>query len=90
MKFLTKTFVAFATVLLLLQLMLILLCFGVEGYRPYRGIANDTVAVNLGFKTHTPVTKTVGLTTDVKWVHGTGSRNDLEDVSYSVGLYKKF
>lgn len=63
---------------------------GVEGYRPYRNITNDTVAVNLGFKTHTPVTKTVGLTTDVKWVHGTGSRNDLEDVSYSVGLYKKF
>lgn len=63
---------------------------GVEGYRPYRDITNDTLAVNLGFKTHTPVTKTVGLTTDIKWVHGTGNRNDLEDVSYSVGLYKKF
>lgn len=63
---------------------------GTEVYRPYRIVLDDAIMVNAGFRTNTPITRTFGLTTDIKWTHGTGSSNDLEDVSYAVGLFKKF
>ena len=59
---------------------------GVEQYRT----SKEFTAVNLGTKVVVPVYKTLGLTTDVKWVQGTGSKNDLSDVSYSVGIANKF
>lgn len=59
---------------------------GVEGYR----VNDNPIAVNVGFKTHTPVVKGFGLATDVKWSQATGRHNDLNDVSYSLGIFKKF
>lgn len=64
---------------------------------PYVGLeqynvdnAEDATALNVGFKTYTPIYKTFQVTTDVKYVRGTENKDDLNDVSYSIGLSKKF
>lgn len=64
---------------------------GLEQYTENDQTGNvDRTAVNTGFKTFTNVYKSVGLTTDVKYVRGTEDKDDLNDVSYSIGLTNKF
>ena len=64
---------------------------GLEQYTENDQTGNvDRTAVNTGFKTFTNVYKSVGLTTDVKYVRGTEDKDDLNDVSYSIGLSHKF
>ena len=64
---------------------------GVEQYTDNDQTGNvDRTAVNTGFKTFTNVYKSVGITTDVKYVRGTEDKDDLNDVSYSIGLTNKF
>ena len=64
---------------------------GLEQYTENDQTGNvDRTAVNTGFKTFTNVYKSVGLTTDVKYVRGTENKDDLNDVSYSIGLTNKF
>ena len=64
---------------------------GLEQYTDNDQTGNkDKTALNTGFKTFTNVYKSVGITTDVKYVHGTENKDDLNDVSYSIGLTNKF
>lgn len=64
---------------------------GLEQYTENDQTGNvDRTAVNTGFKTFTNVYKSVGLTTDVKYVRGTEDKDNLNDVSYSIGLSHKF
>ncbi len=64
---------------------------GLEQYTDNDQTGNeDKTALNTGFKTFTNVYKSVGITTDVKYVRGTEDKDDLNDVSYSIGLTNKF
>ena len=64
---------------------------GLEQYTDNDQTGNeDKTAINTGFKTFTNVYKSVGITTDVKYVRGTEDKDDLNDVSYSIGLTNKF